>query len=131
MWEGACEKVRRGSPNEAHGARAPRARAVDGVGAEVQPEEGHVVLPYAAAAQLRNLLAIVPADDQVDIRSAGGSGAGLFLLPPDLPDHTMSDDHLIVALRRRLSRCSRNGTYVKSKTRPDFQSVCVSIWKCD
>ena len=48
----ACEKVRRGSPNEAHGARAPRALALDGIGAEVQPEEGHVVLPYAAAAQL-------------------------------------------------------------------------------
>ena len=56
----------------------------------------------AAAAQLRNLLAIVPADDQVDIRSAGGSGAGAFLLPPELPDHKMSDDYLAAAIRRRL-----------------------------
>ena len=57
----------------------------------------------AAAAQLRNLLAIVPADDQVDIRSAGGSGAGAFLLPPELPDHKMSDDYLAAAIRRRHS----------------------------
>ena len=33
---------------------------------------------------------------------AGGSGAGAFLLPPELPDHKMSDDYLAAAIRRRL-----------------------------
>ena len=51
------------------------------------------------------LLAALPEEGQVDLRSAGGSGAGLFLLPPDHPDHKLGDDHLIVALRRRL-RCT-------------------------
>ena len=59
-----------------------------------------------AAAQQQHLLAAVSDDDRVDIRSAGGSGAGSFLLPPELPDHAMSDDYFAAAIRRRL-RCSR------------------------
>ena len=51
------------------------------------------------------LLALLSEEDQVDLRSAGGSGAGLFLLPPDDPAHKLGDDHLAVAIRRRL-RCS-------------------------
>ena len=42
------------------------------------------------------------AADRADIRSAGGSGAGLFLLPPEEESHVMSDAHLAAALRRRL-----------------------------
>ena len=48
------------------------------------------------------LLASVPEEYRVDIRSAGGSGAGLLLLPPEEESHVLPDDHLAVALRRRL-----------------------------
>ena len=48
------------------------------------------------------LLASVSEEDRADIRSAGGSGAGLFLLPPEEESHVMPDAHLAAALRRRL-----------------------------
>ena len=51
---------------------------------------------------LKELLAQSSEDDSVDIRSAGGVGAGAFLLPPTLASHVMSDVHLKIALRRRL-----------------------------
>ena len=47
-------------------------------------------------------LASVSVADRADIRSAGGSGAGLFLLPPEEESHVMPDAHLAAALRRRL-----------------------------
>ena len=48
------------------------------------------------------LLASVSAADRADTRSAGGSGASLFLLPPEDESHVMPDAHLAAALRRRL-----------------------------
>ena len=49
----------------------------------------------------KKLLAQLGADDQVDVRSAGGQG-GAFLLPPSQPSHLMPDDHFVVASRLRL-----------------------------
>ena len=48
------------------------------------------------------LLASVSEEERADIRSAGGSGAGLFLLPPEEESHVLPDAHFAVALRRRL-----------------------------
>jgi hypothetical protein len=53
-------------------------------------------------AKHRHLLLLSSEADQVDIRSAGGPGAGHFLLAPDDASHVMSDTHFGVALRRRL-----------------------------
>jgi hypothetical protein len=56
-------------------------------------------------AKLQHLLAVLPPEGKVDVLSAGGTGAGSFLLPPtDVACH-MCDEHLAVALRRRL-RCA-------------------------
>ena len=50
-----------------------------------------------AGSKWRQLLAVTPAEDQADIRSAAGSGAGAFLLPPELPSQTMNDDYYYAA----------------------------------
>jgi len=47
-------------------------------------------------------------DDAADLRSAGGKGAGAFLLPPTEARHVMSDLHYLVAVQRRL-RCRHPG----------------------
>ena len=41
-------------------------------------------------------------EERVDLRSAGGRGAGSFLLPPTEESHLMPDAHFLVAMRRRL-----------------------------
>ena len=50
----------------------------------------------------RNLLGSLTELDQAEMRSAGGIGAGSFLLPPSLPEHWMPDAHFKVATRARL-----------------------------
>jgi hypothetical protein len=47
--------------------------------------------------------------DAADLRSAGGIGAGAFLLPPTNATHVMSDLHYKVAILRRL-RCRHPGS---------------------
>ena len=49
--------------------------------------------------------------DRADLLSAGGAGAGLFLLPPEDESHVMSDEYFAVSMRRRL-RCSFAARYV-------------------
>ena len=49
-----------------------------------------------------NTLMSVSADDQCEIRAAGGKGAGNFLLTPSKPEFRMGDTHFAVALRARL-----------------------------
>ena len=61
-----------------------------------------------------NLLAELPVPDQVDLRSAGGKGAGAFL-EPQVSANRMSDIHLRTALRRRL-RLPHPGFDVSSNT---------------
>ena len=75
------------------------------------------------------LLASVSTAARADIRSAGGSGAGLFLLPPEEESHVMSDAHLAAALRRRLrfpSAACRVAPTVPShcKHRPRTGGIC-------
>ena len=69
-----------------------------------QPKRQKAYSERVSEQRHRLLLAALSEEDRIDVRSAGGSGAGLFLLPPDHPDHTLGDEYLIVALRRRL-RC--------------------------
>ena len=69
-----------------------------------QPKRQAAYAERVAESKHRELLAELSEEDRVDVRSAGGSGAGHFLLPPDQPDHVICDDHLVVAFRRRL-RC--------------------------
>ena len=47
-------------------------------------------------------MAELPEDQRVDLRSAGGKGAGSFLLPPSLEEHVMPDAHFIAAVCCRL-----------------------------
>ena len=48
------------------------------------------------------LLASLPASEAASLRSAGGKGAGAFLLPPTRQDHLLADEHLQPALALRL-----------------------------
>ena len=49
-----------------------------------------------------NTLTSLSPEDQCEIRSAGGKGAGNFLLTPTKPEFRMADTHFTVALRARL-----------------------------
>ena len=55
-----------------------------------------------------SLLAGLPELDAADLRSAGGAGAGTFLLSPTAETHQLPDTHFHAALRRRLRirRCT-------------------------
>ena len=55
------------------------------------------------------LLSELPELDAADLRSAGGAGAGAFLLSPTDDVHQLPDSHFCVALRRRLR--IRRGTH--------------------
>ena len=49
-----------------------------------------------------SLLAALAEEDRSELRSAGGVGAGAFLLPPTTTEHLMPDTYFFIAFRNRL-----------------------------